>query len=91
MAQVIINGEATPVKVVFIGVKLDIWQFGNQDFSYEVLYKARGSSFPVSFTEEDAEELTQQLEAIEAGLLSQETLETQIADKIEEFLLSIEN
>jgi hypothetical protein len=89
MARVIINGEATPVKVVFMGVKLDIWQYGNQDFTYDVIYKARGSSFPVRFSEEDAEELTNQLAAINEGLLSNEVLEEKIASKIEAFLRSV--
>ena len=89
MARVIENGRITSVVVEHVGSQVNIWRFDRSEPEYEVFCSRRGG-LSITFSGEDAQELTSDLVAVNAGLLSKQDLEGKLAQKIDGFLGSIE-
>ncbi|MEY2777620.1 MAG: hypothetical protein RLY30_1718 [Pseudomonadota bacterium] len=89
MASIIEAGRITPVEVVYLGSRFNIWRLERQIRTYAVFDLSRGS-LNIDFTGEDADELEQDLEVLRAQGMSSEALEAKLASKIDPFLASIQ-
>ncbi len=89
MAKIIENGRATPVTIVHVGPGYTIWHVQRQPAAYELFCNRRGG-LNITFAEEDANELGQNLQAVESGILTQQQLEDGLTAKIEGFLATLE-
>jgi hypothetical protein len=89
VAKIIENGRATPVTIVHVGPGYTIWHVQRQPATYELFCSRRGG-LNITFAEEDADELSQNLQAVKSGILTQQQLEDGLTAKIEGFLASVQ-
>ena len=88
MAKVIENGRFTSVVVEHQDSHFNIWRFDRNQREYEVFCNRRGG-LSITFSGEDADELEADLQAVRAGELSRQDLESKLEAKISRFLGSI--
>ena len=89
MAKVIENGRFTSVAVEHVGSLFNIWRFDRAQREYEVFCNQRGG-ISITFSNDDAEALALDLEALQSGQLSKEALEAKLEAKISAFLRGIQ-
>jgi hypothetical protein len=88
MAKVIENGRFTSVAVEHVGSRFNIWRFDRAQREYEVFCNQRGG-LSITFSGDDAEKLALDLETLQSGQLTKESLEERLEEKIVAFLNNI--
>lgn len=88
MAKVIENGRFTSVAVEHVGSRFNIWRFDRAQREYEVFCNQRGG-LSIAFSGDDAEKLALDLETLQSGQLTKESLEERLEEKIVAFLNNI--
>jgi hypothetical protein len=89
MAKIVENGQFTSVVVEHNGSQFRIWRFDRAQREYEIFCNKKGG-LSVTFSDIDAVELAEDLEAVHKGDTTAESLEAKLAAKIDAFLASIE-
>jgi hypothetical protein len=88
MAKVIESGRITSVVVEHAGSRFNIWRFDRDQREYEVICNQMGG-LSIAFSDEDADELEADLQAVNIGSLSKQNFEIKLAKKIDDFLGAI--
>lgn len=88
MAKVIENGRFTSVAIEHVGSRFNIWRFDRAQREYEVFCNQRGG-LSITFSGDDAEKLALDLETLQSGQLTKESLEERLEEKIVAFLNNI--
>jgi hypothetical protein len=89
MAKAIVDGRPVYIVVEHAGPKFNIWRFHRGQNEFEVFCNYRGG-MSINFTGDDAEKLSNDLQALKDGALTSEALEHQLEQQIEGFLQTIE-